>query len=121
MLKVVRALMVGAAVLVMSLATLGSIPALAQQPMSMQSIDTPQRRAMQQCVSGVLTRLSRAKAAVEQVGPAVSQQCASQLRTVLAAEIRAGRAPCSSVESCLPMAQDHTTQQAIFSYQQRAR
>jgi hypothetical protein len=121
MLKVLRGLTVGTAVLVMSLAALGGTPAQAQQLMSMQSIDTPQRRAMQQCVSGVLSRLSRAKAAVEQVGPAVSQQCASQLRTVLAAEIRAGRTPCSSVEACLPIAQDHTTQQAIYSYQQRAR
>lgn len=119
--KVVRGLMVSTAVTIIGLAALIEAPALAQQPMGMQAIETPQRKAMQQCVSGVLSRLARANAGVEQVGPAVNQRCASQLRTVLAAEITAGRAPCSSVDACLPMAKDQAAQQAIFSYQQRAR
>ncbi|HEX2555489.1 MAG TPA: hypothetical protein VHL98_17465 [Microvirga sp.] len=101
-------------------------PAIAQQPMgagpgAAQQVDSPQRRAMQQCVSRVLAGLAKAKANYREVGPAVTQQCDTQLRAVLAAEIQAGRAgPCTNVEGCIEMARGEAGNRAAMEYQRQS-
>jgi hypothetical protein len=110
-----------AAAAALALSVLAGAPTWAQQPMAVQQVDTPQRRAMQQCVSGVLARLARAKATYREVSPAVAQHCDSQLRAVLAAEIQAGRAgPCTAVENCLDMARGEAGQRATMEFQRQS-
>ncbi len=108
-----------AAALVVSM--IAGVPAVAQQPPGIQQVDTPQRRAMQQCVSRVLANLARAKANYRDVTPTVTQQCDSQLRAVLASEIQAGRAgPCTNVEGCIDMARNEAGQRATLEYQRQS-
>lgn len=109
----------------LALAMAASVPAAAQQPMGMQpggqQVDTPQRRAMQQCVSRVLANLAKAKANYREVTPNVAQQCDPQLRAVLAAEIQAGRAgPCTNVDGCIDMARNEAGQRATMEYQRQS-
>lgn len=113
-----------AAALAVSMAT-GSLvagaPAAAQPVPTVQQVDTPQRRAMQQCVSRVLANLFKSKANYREVSPAVAQQCDAQLRAVLAAEIQAGRAgPCANVDGCIDMARGEAGNRATMEYQRQS-
>lgn len=92
--------------------------AMAVIPMaSAQTADA--RRAMEQCVDRVLSRLARSKAPETQAGPAVLAQCDGPLRATLASAITTGDAFICSVESCLGIARDRAAQEARLAYRER--
>lgn len=113
-----------AAVLALSMAAgalVAGVPAAAQPVPTVQQVDTPQRRAMQQCISRVLANLAKTRANYREVTPAVTQQCDAQLRAVLASEIQAGRAgPCANVEGCIDMARGEAGNRATMEYQRQS-
>ena len=74
------------------------------------------RQSMEQCVQRVLTKLYRAKAPENQVGPSIVQECDAQLRATLAAAIRSGEAGGCTIESCLSMAQGRAAEEATAAY-----
>jgi len=79
------------------------------------------RQSMEQCVSRVLTRLTRARAPEAQVGPTVLSECDGPLRATLAEAIRTGEAGLCTVESCIGMARSRAAEEATEAYRQRAR
>ncbi len=77
------------------------------------------RRAMEQCVDRVLSRLARAKAPEAQAGPAVLAQCDGPLRATLASAINTGDAFICSIDSCLGIARDRAAEEARLAYRER--
>jgi hypothetical protein len=80
------------------------------------------RQKMEQCVDHVLSRLARAKAAEEQVGPAVLSECDGALHAVLADAIESGEAPAlCKVAFCMTLARSRAAQEATEEYRRRVR
>ena len=79
------------------------------------------RQSMEQCVQRVLTRLYKAQAPEQQVGPAIVRECDAQLRSTLAAAIRSGEAGGCTLESCLSIAQSRAAEEATAAYRAQAR
>ena len=80
------------------------------------------RQLMEQCVDHVLSRLARAKAAEEQVGPAVLSECDGALHAVLADAIESGEAPAlCKVAFCMTLARSRAAQEATEEYRRRVR
>lgn len=93
---------------------LASSGAQAQKAGSRQT--TAPRQSMEQCVNGVLTRLVRAKASEDQVGPAVISRCDQPLRASLAEAIQTGEAALCTVESCIDTARQRAAEEATAAY-----
>ena len=88
---------------------------------SAQSRKKARPQTMEQCVSGVLGRLAKARAPEAQVGPTVVSQCDQPLRERLAAEIAAGRAAGCTVETCIDRARSRASEEAVMAYRNLGR
>ena len=90
-----------------------SVPVAAQESTA--------RRSMEKCVTTVLQRLARSRAAEDQVGLVVASQCDKQLRATLADSIRSGEAAGCTVDSCIDMARAQAAERARQIYRQHIR
>jgi len=76
----------------------------------------PARQEMQRCVGGVLSQLARSQSPDTLVGPTVVSQCDRQLRATLQESIRAGEAGNCTVDSCLALARQRASEEAVLAY-----
>ena len=80
------------------------------------------RQLMEQCVDHVLSRLTQARVAETQVGPAVLSECDGALQAVLADAIESGEAPAfCKVGFCITLARSRAAQEATEEYRRRVR
>src|SRR5215212_9802883 len=80
------------------------------------------RQLMEQCVDHVLSRLTQARVAETQVGPAVVSECDRALEAVLADAIEGGEAPAfCKVGFCITLARSRAAQEATEEYRRRVR
>jgi hypothetical protein len=80
------------------------------------------RQLMERCVDQVLSRLTQARAAETQVGPAVVSECDGALQAVLADAIESGEAPAfCKVGFCITLARSRAAQEATEAYRRRIR
>jgi hypothetical protein len=90
-----------------------SLPAAAQ---GAQGAGGPARQDMQRCVGGVLSQLARSQTAETLVGPTVVSRCDRQLRATLQEAIQTGQAGSCTVDSCLAMARQRASDEAVMAY-----
>ena len=80
------------------------------------------RQLMERCVDHVLSRLTQARVAETQVGPAVLSECDGALQAVLADAIESGEAPAfCKVGFCITLARSRAAQEATEEYRRRIR
>ena len=74
------------------------------------------------CVDHVLSRLTQARVAETQVGPAVLSECDGALQAILADAIESGEAPAfCKVGFCITLARSRAAQEATEAYRRRIR
>lgn len=95
-----------------------SLPATAQSGPTGRGPGGPASQDMQRCVGGVLSQLGRSQAPETQVGPTIVKQCDRQLRATLQEAIAAGQAGNCTVDSCLALARQRSTEEATAAYRQ---
>ena len=76
----------------------------------------PAGQELRRCVSGALSQLARSQTPETQVGRTVTSQCDRQIRATLEESIKLGQAGNCTVDGCLALARQRTSDEATAAY-----